>query len=75
MLAAWLNGIIFEKIFEYWTYFFLRIFIPISPRLGFSREGFIRESEHVTDFFGSFATQALQESGYLINRMADRFAD
>jgi len=38
------------------------------------REGFIREFESVTDFFGSFATQALQESGYLINRLADRFS-
>ncbi|MEP1152693.1 MAG: bifunctional chorismate mutase/prephenate dehydrogenase [Balneola sp.] len=38
------------------------------------REGFIREFEGVTDFFGKFATQALNESGYLINRLADRFA-
>lgn len=38
------------------------------------REGFIREFEGVTDFFGRFATQALKESGYLINRLADRFA-
>lgn len=38
------------------------------------REGFIREFEQVTDFFGKFATQALDESGYLINRLADRFA-
>ena len=38
------------------------------------REGFIREFEGVTDFFGRFATQALEESGYLINRLADRFA-
>jgi chorismate mutase/prephenate dehydrogenase len=38
------------------------------------RDGFIREFEGVTDFFGKFATQALQESGYLINRLADRFA-
>lgn len=38
------------------------------------REGFIREFESVTDFFGRFATQALTESGYLINRLADRFA-
>lgn len=38
------------------------------------REGFIREFESVTDFFGKFATQALEESGYLINRLADRFA-
>ncbi len=37
------------------------------------REGFIREFEGVTDFFGRFATQALEESGYLINRLADRF--
>ncbi len=37
------------------------------------REGFIREFEGVTDFFGKFATQALHESGYLINRLADRF--
>ncbi len=38
------------------------------------RTGFIREFEGVTDFFGKFATQALNESGYLINRLADRFA-
>lgn len=38
------------------------------------REGFIREFESVTDFFGKFATQALEESGYLINRLADRFS-
>lgn len=38
------------------------------------RQGFIKEFEGVTDFFGKFATQALEESGYLINRLADRFA-
>jgi len=38
------------------------------------KEGFIKEFEAVTDFFGSFATQALKESSYLINRLADRFA-
>ena len=38
------------------------------------REGFIKEFEAVTDFFGKFASQALKESGYLINRLADRFA-
>ena len=38
------------------------------------REGFIKEFEGVTDFFGKFATQALEESGYLINRLADRFS-
>lgn len=38
------------------------------------KAGFIREFEAVTDFFGSFATQALDESGYLINRLADRFS-
>lgn len=38
------------------------------------KEGFIAEFESVTDFFGSFASQALKESGYLINRLADRFA-
>jgi len=38
------------------------------------KEGFIREFEEVTDFFGSFAVQALEESGYLINRLADRFS-
>ncbi len=37
------------------------------------KEGFIKEFEEVTDFFGRFATQALEESGYLINRLADRF--
>src|SRR5699024_8835740 len=37
------------------------------------KTGFIKEFEEVTDFFGRFATQALDESGYLINRLADRF--
>jgi len=38
------------------------------------KRGFIREFESVTDFFGKFASQALLESGYLINRLADRFS-
>ncbi len=38
------------------------------------KDGFIKEFESVTDFFGKFASQALEESGYLINRLADRFA-
>lgn len=38
------------------------------------KEGFIKEFEAVTDFFGKFANQALEESSYLINRLADRFA-
>jgi chorismate mutase / prephenate dehydrogenase len=38
------------------------------------KKGFIKEFEEVTDFFGSFANQALTESGYLINRLADRFS-
>ncbi|MEX0770666.1 MAG: bifunctional chorismate mutase/prephenate dehydrogenase [Balneolaceae bacterium] len=38
------------------------------------KKKFIREFEEVTDFFGKFATQALEESGYLINRLADRFS-
>jgi len=38
------------------------------------KKGFIREFEAVTDFFGSFASQALKESGYLINRLSDRFS-
>ncbi|PKD42517.1 bifunctional chorismate mutase/prephenate dehydrogenase [Rhodohalobacter barkolensis] len=38
------------------------------------KSGFIKEFESVTDFFGSFASQALKESGYLINRLADRFS-
>lgn len=38
------------------------------------KKGFIKEFEAVTDFFGRFATQALQESSYLINRLADRFS-
>lgn len=38
------------------------------------KKGFVREFEAVTDFFGSFASQALKESGYLINRLADRFS-
>lgn len=38
------------------------------------KQGFIKEFEGVTDFFGSFANQALIESGYLINRLSDRFS-
>jgi chorismate mutase/prephenate dehydrogenase len=38
------------------------------------KKAFIREFEAVTDFFGKFASQALVESGYLINRLADRFS-
>ncbi len=38
------------------------------------KSGFIKEFEAVTDYFGSFASQALVESGYLINRLADRFS-
>jgi chorismate mutase/prephenate dehydrogenase len=38
------------------------------------KEGFVKEFEGVTDFFGSFANQALKESGYLIDRLTDRFA-
>lgn len=38
-----------------------------------NKKGFINEFEEVTNFFGDFAGQALEESGYLINRLADRF--
>lgn len=38
------------------------------------KQGFIKEFESVTDFFGRFASQALTESSYLINRLADRFS-
>ena len=38
-----------------------------------NKKGFIREFQSVTDFFGKFASQALEESSYLINRLADRF--
>ncbi|REL24159.1 bifunctional chorismate mutase/prephenate dehydrogenase [Rhodohalobacter sp. SW132] len=38
------------------------------------KRGFVKEFEAVTDYFGRFATQALKESGYLINRLADRFS-
>lgn len=37
------------------------------------RDGFIREFNQITRFFGDFADQALQESGYMINRLSDRF--
>lgn len=39
-----------------------------------NKKEFVQLFEEVTDFFGSFATQALKESGYLINRLADRFS-
>lgn len=38
-----------------------------------NKKGFVKEFERVTDFFGQFASQALEESSYLINRLADRF--
>ncbi|MDG5766994.1 bifunctional chorismate mutase/prephenate dehydrogenase [Balneolales bacterium ANBcel1] len=37
------------------------------------RDGFIREFNSITEFFGDFAEQALEESSYMINRLADRF--
>ncbi len=37
------------------------------------KQAFVREFESATEFFGEFAGQALKESGYLINRLADRF--
>jgi chorismate mutase/prephenate dehydrogenase len=39
------------------------------------REAFIREFKAIAQFFGEFAQQAREESGYLINRLADRFAN
>ncbi len=39
------------------------------------KEGFIKEFEQISEFFGDFAPQALEESSYLINRLADRFAE
>jgi chorismate mutase/prephenate dehydrogenase len=38
------------------------------------KDGFVREFEAIGAFFGRFAEQALAESGYLIHRLADRFA-
>ena len=38
------------------------------------KAGFIREFEAIGEFFGDFAEQARTESGYLIHRLADRFA-
>jgi chorismate mutase/prephenate dehydrogenase len=38
------------------------------------KKAFIREFEHISGFFGDFGPQALMESGYLINRLADRFS-
>lgn len=38
------------------------------------KEAFIAEFEAIGEFFGDFAQQALEESGYLIHRLADRFA-
>ncbi len=38
------------------------------------KAGFISEFEAIGEFFGDFAEQARTESGYLIHRLADRFA-
>lgn len=38
------------------------------------KQGFIDEFNSISTFFGDFAEQALEESGYLIHRLADRFA-
>ena len=37
------------------------------------KEGFIAEFNQIAEFFGPFGRQALEESSYLINRLADRF--
>lgn len=37
------------------------------------KQGFVDEFHKVTSFFGEFAEQALEESGYMIHRLADRF--
>lgn len=41
---------------------------------GDDKAGFVAEFRRVAAFFGDFAPQALSESSYLINRLADRFA-
>ncbi|MCH8496187.1 MAG: bifunctional chorismate mutase/prephenate dehydrogenase, partial [Balneolales bacterium] len=38
------------------------------------KAAFIKEFEDITEFFGEFGETALEESSYLINRLADRFA-
>lgn len=38
------------------------------------KSAFIDEFREITEFFGDFAETALNESGYLINRLADRFS-
>lgn len=38
------------------------------------KKAFIEEFESISSFFGEFAETALNESGYLINRLADRFS-
>lgn len=38
------------------------------------KAAFAAEFHAISDFFGNFAEQALEESGYLIHRLADRFA-
>ena len=38
------------------------------------KEAFVREFTAIGEFFGDFARQAMRESGYLIHRLADRFA-
>jgi chorismate mutase / prephenate dehydrogenase len=38
------------------------------------KKAFISEFKHISAFFGDFGAQALTESGYLINRLADRFS-
>ncbi len=37
------------------------------------RDGFVCEFRKINGFFGDFAEQALSESSYMINRLADRF--
>lgn len=38
------------------------------------KAAFIKEFQAITEFFGDFAETALDESSYLINRLADRFS-
>ena len=39
----------------------------------YGRESFVSEFKQIAEWFGPFSDQAIRESGYLINKLIERF--
>ncbi len=44
-----------------------------NPESGDGREAFVAEFKQIAEWFGPFSDQAIRESGYLINKLIERF--